>query len=382
MSAPPNPVSSVDMLRLEYPPSVTEIYNGVTAPEPTLDIQEPPAWLHILVTQQQQAQWDLEQLYTLCGSTYDRANSRIRRIEQTYGQMRQAIEYVYARMKDNTHTSNEWIRTELMHVANASRQFSSNVWSEIFRRNQDKVNEDTNWDTRILHIQDGIQFRQTANQQRLEEQAVWNDCFESWAVNQQAATARLAQQQQALQAQKSDLITDTAKKGKGKGKAKAQPTFLQSAAAMGSGPLSLPPSISSLVGLAPRSPTPGPTPPGAGGAGGAPPPPPPPGPAGGHTSHPPSALPPLPPSPGPLPRSRSASLRGARMVALTYEELQAIIQTTVHGTQATLGLGSTSVAMLKLKDPKEFDGKPTTHFTLGWESVQEYSGSYPQATDA
>jgi len=51
MSAPPNPVSSVDMLCLEYPLSVTEIYNGVTAPEPTLNIQEPPAWLRMLVAQ-------------------------------------------------------------------------------------------------------------------------------------------------------------------------------------------------------------------------------------------------------------------------------------------------------------------------------------------
>jgi len=205
----------------------------------------------MLVAQQQQAQWDLEQLYTLCGSTYDRADRRIRRIEQTYGQMRQAIEYVYARMKDDAHTSNEWMRTELMHAANTSRQFSSDVSSEIFRRDQDKANEDTNQDTRILRIQDAIQFLQTANQQWREEQAAWNDRCESWAVDQQAATARLAQQQQAVQAQVSDLITITAKKGKGKGKAKAWPTFLQSAAATGSGPPPLLPSICSLAGAAP-----------------------------------------------------------------------------------------------------------------------------------
>jgi len=69
------------------------------------------------------------------------------------------------------------------------------------------------------------------------------------------------------------------------------------------------------------------------------------------------------------------------MVALTYEELQAIIQATVHGTQATLSLGSTSVAKHKLKDRKKFDGKPTTPFTSWLESVQEYVGFYPQATD-
>jgi len=70
------------------------------------------------------------------------------------------------------------------------------------------------------------------------------------------------------------------------------------------------------------------------------------------------------------------------MVALTYEELQAIMQATVRGTQATLGLVSTSVAKLKLKDPKEFDRKPTTPFTSWWESLQEYIRFYTQATDA
>jgi len=33
--------------------------------------------------------------------------------------MQQAIEYVYARMKDDAHASNEWMWTKLMHAANA-----------------------------------------------------------------------------------------------------------------------------------------------------------------------------------------------------------------------------------------------------------------------
>jgi len=39
------------------------------------------------------------------------------------------------------------------------------------------------------------------------------------------------------------------------------------------------------------------------------------------------------------------------------------------------------VAKLKLKDPKPFDGKPTTPFTLWWKSVMESISFYPDSTD-
>ena len=54
--------------------------------------------------------------------------------------------------------------------------------------------------------------------------------------------------------------------------------------------------------------------------------------------------------------------------------------------QATQGaiqpVPAANVAKLKLKDPKPFDGKPTTPFTSWWESVLEFIGFYPNSTDA
>jgi len=67
----PAPSSNVDMLRLEYPASAVQIYTGDTPPQPSINLRHPPAWLQLLVSQQRQAQWDLEKLHTVCGSAYD-----------------------------------------------------------------------------------------------------------------------------------------------------------------------------------------------------------------------------------------------------------------------------------------------------------------------
>jgi len=58
--------SNVDMLRLEYPASAVQVYAGDSPIQPTIDLKNPPDWLHSLVSQQQQAQWDLEQLHKVC----------------------------------------------------------------------------------------------------------------------------------------------------------------------------------------------------------------------------------------------------------------------------------------------------------------------------
>jgi len=168
---------------------------------------------------------------------------------------------------------------------------------------------------------------------------------------------------------------------------KAKPTYLQSA---------VPPpapratgSISSLPGVTPLSPLPA-------AAGGQRPPPPrsprrrprsisrSPSP-----SPPPSPIvPPLPPSSGqgysPLPQERQTPGLGlAWLYQFTLEELQDIVTHTVQATQGVLQPApNANVAKLKHKDPKSFDGKPTTPFTLWWESVVEFISFYPDSTDA
>jgi len=243
--------SKVDMLRLEHPSSVVQVYTGDTPLQPSIDLKDPRAWLRLLVSQQRQAQLDLEQLHTVCGSAYDRSDKRIQRIEETYTQILGALEYVYGQAQANAWASSEWMQTELMRTANAAQKFTNDVGAAIQMRDQEKTNEDINRDTCILWVKDAVQFLQVASQQRLEEQAAWNQNCEDWAVQQQAATAQLAAQQQTMETQVSALISTAAKK-----KQRRTPTYLQSAAPAPAAAAA--PSISSLHGAAPRSPTPPP----------------------------------------------------------------------------------------------------------------------------
>jgi len=53
----------------------------------------------------------------------------------------------------------------------------------------------------------------------------------------------------------------------------------------------------------------------------------------------------------------------------------------VGTTQTALEPSQNSVSKLKLKDPKEYSGKPATPFTLWWKSVCEYIGFYSDSTN-
>lgn len=118
----------------------------------------------------------------MCGSAYDRSDKRIQCIEETYTQITGGIEYVYGQAQANARASSDWMQTELMRTTNAAQKFSDDIWAAIQLRDQEKTNEDINCDTRLLRVKDVVQFLQVASQQRLEEQAAWNQNCEDWAV--------------------------------------------------------------------------------------------------------------------------------------------------------------------------------------------------------
>jgi len=96
----PNPApgaasSNVDMLRLEYPSTAVEINTDRAPSQPLVEICHPATWVQLLVTQQRQAQCDLEQLYTACGMTFDRGDRQIQQIEKNYALVVGSLEHVY-----------------------------------------------------------------------------------------------------------------------------------------------------------------------------------------------------------------------------------------------------------------------------------------------
>ena len=166
---PESAPSNVDILRPEYPASTVQVYMGNSLVQPTIDLGNLPAWLRLLVLQQQQVQWDLEQLHKVCRGTNNRSDKRIQRIKETYTQIVGALEYVYEQAQADALTSSERMQMELMRMANTAKTFTNKVWTAIQLRDQEKTNEDISHDTCLLSVKDAIQFLQVASQQWLEE---------------------------------------------------------------------------------------------------------------------------------------------------------------------------------------------------------------------
>jgi len=131
--------SNIDMLWLEYPSTALEIYADRGPSQPSVEIRHPAAWVRMLVTQQRQAQWDLEQLHTACRTAFDRGDRRIKQIEQNYALLAGAMEHIYNAAQNDTVVASEWIQTELMRAAGAAQKFTSDVWAAIIQRDQGKT---------------------------------------------------------------------------------------------------------------------------------------------------------------------------------------------------------------------------------------------------
>ena len=83
--------STVDMLRLEYPRNLENIYNDTYPDNDSVEIREPASWLRQLAHQHQLAQTDLQRLHHICGGEFDQNDRRIRSIERTYETLFQGL---------------------------------------------------------------------------------------------------------------------------------------------------------------------------------------------------------------------------------------------------------------------------------------------------
>jgi hypothetical protein len=120
MSATGAAPSTIDMLRLEHPRTIEDVYNDTYPNNDIVEIREPASWLRQLAHQHLLAQTDLQRLRQVCGGEFDRTNRRIRSIERSYETLFQGLQYIYEQAKADGGASPEWMQTELMAAANAS----------------------------------------------------------------------------------------------------------------------------------------------------------------------------------------------------------------------------------------------------------------------
>jgi len=236
--------STVDMLRLEHPRTIEDVYNDTYLNNDIVEIREPASWLRQLAHQHLLAQTDLQRLRQVCGGDFDRTNHRIRSIERSYETLFQGLRYIYEQAKADGGASHEWMQTELMAAANASQQFTMDVWQAILTRNEESGQQAMFQAMQITRLNDALSFLQTADLQRNQEQAIFRRNLREWADRQQTATNQLLQEQQRLQTEvDSTQAAIRQVMGAGQTEKRNVPSYLQAAPTTGPTRRTRPPAI-------------------------------------------------------------------------------------------------------------------------------------------
>ena len=327
--------STVDMLRLEHPRTIEDIYSDTYSNGDIAEIRDPASWLRQLAHQYLLAQTDLQRLHHLCGRGFDRTDPRIRTIERNYETLCQGVRYIYEQAKADGTASHEWMQTELMAVANASQKFTMEVWQAILTRNEEPGQQAVYQAMQITRINDALSFLQTADLQRNQEQAIFRRNLGEWADRQQTTTNQLMLEQQRLRA-----VIDSTQAAirqvteAGQPEQRPRPSYLQA------------------------------------------------DPVANRRIRPP-AIPfedPEPREEGPAPHrppeganEEARDERIARLIAQTIANTLATQPArAANEAGAPSDLRAPRVARLKLENPTKFDGKPKTQFRTWWDSVQDY----------
>jgi hypothetical protein len=191
MSASGQVPSSVDMLRLEYPRTATDIVTNTSPNNESVDMPNPPAWVRQMAGMYRQAQRDLLQYQRLLGEAYDRTDNQIQTIEHNFNALTEAIRYLYQQVQGDQTASQDWVQTELMQVANAAREFTAEVWQGMATHAEDTLRANHYQAVYITRLDDTLAFLQSANHHR-NQQMAFQSHIDNWAVRQEQTTALLA----------------------------------------------------------------------------------------------------------------------------------------------------------------------------------------------
>jgi len=394
--------SNVDMLRLEYPRTLTEVVQYTAVDDESVEVREPPMWMRQMIHQYTQAKRDLIRMYDACGQNLDRNDRRILDIEQNYEVLAEGIRYVYKQAKSDSVATREWIQTELTATAQATQELAQQLWEVIRGKNEKEEKRDLLQKLEDGRLHESLAFMQVAAVQRDHEMAVYRRNLEAWAEKQQTTTEQLMAGQQALQtevAATQEVVRKVATRQAerlGAGPSTAVPSFLRAvpsrrqrvsrptaATITGAteatvGPLPVQAPAATTTGEAPAE-----QPPAAGGASGGPPNQPPQPPAVG------AAGTPQPGGSGDLTPTTTMSLggrdgnhdrddrnghEGQEFAQLLAEAIATAQRDRPQPAQRT------TVAKLKIKEPERFDGKPKTPFRSWWEAVQEFTAFHRDTT--
>jgi len=186
------------MLRLEYPRMATDLVTNVPANNESVDLPNPAAWIRQMAGIYRQAQCDLLQYQCLVGEAYNRSSVQIQRIERNYDALTNAIQYLYQQAQADQSALQDWVQTELVQVANAACDFTTDVWQEMAIHAEDISRANHYQAVQLTHLDDALALLQSANHQRNQQQAAFESNVENWAARQEHTTTQLVVEQRRL----------------------------------------------------------------------------------------------------------------------------------------------------------------------------------------
>jgi len=393
--------SGYNMFRLEAPCGHLQITNDEESQEEALEIANPVGWMRAMANHQQQAELDLRQLLDLCGNTMDRTDRRIRKIEAAYNRLSQGAQYVYEQLEAKELISGDWVRNELMVVANAYQAFTRQVWEAIIDRTTTEEVQRMHQTTQITRMHDAVAFLSEVNLARNTHLVEFQGNVEKWAADRQQKVEAHERQGNEDRRRMTDLERQLANARDELTRVATtvtlpatppEPTRPRHPAAREpseSAPTRLTLGSLLLGGTARRRRPPAlPALPTQGGSGGSLPPPRPP-----RRPAPPS--PSLAPSEGDddlykqnLPAGRpppgsAEPTTGQLATMLRPEEIARLVGAGIAAARLPPRQAEPQIrtSRLKMENPEKFDGKSSANFNQWWESVTMYLGFYPETVD-
>jgi len=175
-----------------------DVVTNVPANNESVDLPNPPAWIRQMAVMYRQAQRNLLQYQCLLGDAYDRSSAQIQTIERNYNALTDAIRYLYQQSQADQSASQDWVQTELIQVANAARDFTTDVWQEMAIHAEDIPRANHYQAVQLTHLDDALALLQSANHHQNQQQAAFQSNVENWAVRQEHTTTQLAVGQRRL----------------------------------------------------------------------------------------------------------------------------------------------------------------------------------------
>jgi len=180
-----------------------------------INIKEPAPWVQLWLQRQRQAEDDMVQLYNAVVGKENRDTMAFKQIEAYYDQLYHGTKFLYEAIEHNKRAIDDKLSTELMAVSKNQETFAREVQQMIALFTADSEAKKRTERVEVIRVQQAVDFMERIAEARGNEEKAFRNNLSQWAGTKDRAIAtledRLAQsvdeikrQQKAIQTQKED----------------------------------------------------------------------------------------------------------------------------------------------------------------------------------